>query len=303
MRITQSMLSQSTLANLNLNLTAVSRLQQQLSSGKAINQPSDSPTGTNSAMQLRGALASNQQYDRNMTDGKTWLDTTDSTLQSMVSQVQRVRDLTVQAMNSGAMSSSNEADMAAEVDQLRSSLLSVANTQLEGRPIFGGATSGKNAYDAGTGAYLGRGGTAAEPAIPNTRRMSSDATVRVDITGAEAFGDQTQGPDLFQTVGAISGDMKTGNTSDLSNQLSALDTAVTRLTNAQADVGARSKRLDDAQTVNASLKLSLTSQLSGVEDADMPSTITALQLQENGYQAALAVSSRSLQQSLVNFLQ
>jgi flagellar hook-associated protein 3 FlgL len=54
--------------------------------------------------------------------------------------------------------------------------------------------------------------------------------------------------------------------------------------------------------VNSSLNTALTSQLSNVEDADMPSTITALQLQQNGYQAALAVASRSLQTSLVDFL-
>jgi flagellar hook-associated protein 3 FlgL len=301
MRITQSMLSQNTLANLNLNLSAVSKLQQQLSSGKAINLPSDSPTGTNSAMQLRGALAANAQYDRNMTDGATWLGSTSSTLNTMISQVQRVRDLTVQAMNTGAMSGGDETDSAAEVDQLRKSLLGLANSQVNGRPLFGGPNSGTQAYDPVSGAYLGRGGTATEPAIPNTRRISAGAAVRVDITGAEAFGDPTQGDDLFAVVNKISADM-TGNTSDLGNQLSALDTALSRLTNAAADVGARTKRITDAQAVNSSITTALTSQLSGVEDADMPSTITQLQLQENGYQAALAVASQSLQRSLVDFL-
>lgn len=301
MRITQGMLSQNALAGLNYNLSAISKLQNQLSTGKAITQPSDSPTGTNSAMQLRQALAANSQYSRNMTDGKTWLDTTDSTLSSMVSQVQRVRDLTVQAMNTGAMSGGDESDMAAEVDQLRQSLLGLANTKLEGRPIFGGSTSGSVAYDS-AGNYVGRGGTSLEAAIPNNRRISDAAQVRVDITGAEAFGDTTTGgPDLFSVIGAISTDMKS-NTGDLGNQLTALDNALGQMTSKLADVGARSKRLLDAQSVNSTLNISLTAQLSSVQDVDMPKTITALQLQQTGYQAALSVAGQALPPSLVDFL-
>lgn len=301
MRITQRTLSQNSLAGLNYNLSAISKLQNQLSTGKAINQPSDSPTGTNSAMQLRQALAANNQYSRNMADGKTWLDTTDSTLSSMISQAQRVRDLTVQAMNTGAMSADDQSDMAVQVDQLRSSLLGLANTKLEGRPIFGGATSGGAAYDA-AGGYIGRGGTSLEQATPNNRRISDAAQVRVDVTGAEAFGDTTTGaPDLFSVISSISTDMKS-NTGDLGNQLAALDSVLGRMTSVLADVGARSKRLIDAQSVNSTLNIALTGQLSSVEDVDMPKTITALQLQQTGYQAALSVAGQALQPSLVDFL-
>jgi flagellar hook-associated protein 3 FlgL len=48
--------------------------------------------------------------------------------------------------------------------------------------------------------------------------------------------------------------------------------------------------------------LSLTGQLSEVEDIDLPKTITELQLQQTAYQAALAATARVVQPSLVDFL-
>jgi flagellar hook-associated protein 3 FlgL len=296
MRITQRMMSQHTLAGVNRNLTSISKLQDQLTSGKAINQPSDSPSGTNDAMQIRSALAANGQYDRNMTDGKSWLSAADTTLQSMVNQVQSVRDLTVQAMN-GTLSDGDRQAIAAQVDQLRQGLLDEANTQV---PLFGGATSGTAAYDA-QGNYVGRGGTAADPATGNNRRISAAATVRVDVTGPEAFGDPTQGDDLFAVLGKISA-AASSNPSALGTQLGALDSTLDGLTNALAGIGASLNRVQEAQSVNSDQKITLTAQLSSVEDVDMPQAITSLSLQQTAYQAALSVASKSLQTSLVDYL-
>jgi len=299
MRITQRMMTQNSLAGVNRNLTAVSSLQDQLSTGKAINKPADSPTGTNSAMQLRGALALNGQYDRNMTDGRTWLSTADTTLTSMINQVQAVRTLAVQAAND-TLSDTDRQALAAQVDQLRLGLLGMANTQLQGRSLFGGATAGTSAY-APDGTYVGRGGTATDPVVPNNRRISDAATVRVDVTGAEAFGDQTQGDDLFAVIDKISS-AATSDPSALGTQLDALDTALGRITSALAGVGARLNRVEDAQSVNTDQKLTLTGQLSSVEDVDMAQAISALTLHQTSYQAALAVASKSLQTSLVDYL-
>lgn len=300
MRITQRAVVLTSLQGLNRNLSAVGKLQEQLTSGRAISKPADSPPGTNSAMQTRSALAATRQYNRNITDGQAWLAMGDSTLQSMLSQTRRVRDLTVQAMSTGSTSDSAHQAIAAEVDQLRTSLLGLANTQVQGRPLFGGSTWGPAAYGP-DGSYTGRGGTGAEPAVGNLRRIAESATVRVDITGAEAFGDQGAGDDLFAVVANIGTAVRT-SPGTLGTQLAALDDALDRMTNALSDVGARAKRLDNAQQVNSDLGLSLTTQLAAVEDIDMPKTIMNLQMQQNGYQAALQATTKAIQPTLMDFL-
>jgi flagellar hook-associated protein 3 FlgL len=50
------------------------------------------------------------------------------------------------------------------------------------------------------------------------------------------------------------------------------------------------------------MQLSLQTRLSQTEDIDMPKTIMELQMQQVGYQAALAATAQALQPTLVDFL-
>src|SRR5919206_4882316 len=104
MRITQKAVALTSLQGLNRNLDTLGKLQQQLTSGRLISAPSDSPTGTNRAMQTRMDQAATAQQQRNIGDAKSWLDQSDSTLREMLDTTRRVRDLTVQGMNTGATS-------------------------------------------------------------------------------------------------------------------------------------------------------------------------------------------------------
>ena len=54
--------------------------------------------------------------------------------------------------------------------------------------------------------------------------------------------------------------------------------------------------------VNANTVIDLTTQVSTVEDIDLPKTITELTLQQTAYQAALAATAKVVQPSLVDFL-
>jgi flagellar hook-associated protein 3 FlgL len=300
MRITQRAVALTSLQGLYTNLGAVNKLQQQLTSGKSISVPSDDPTGTNTALAVRQAIAGNTQQARNISDGQSFLNQTDSTLQNIVALVQQVRTLTVQASNSGSMSGTAEQDIATQVAGLRQDLLAQANTAVQGRPIFAGPTNGSQAYDPKTGAYQGVGdGT--DQRLWLTRRVADAQSIRVDITGPEAFGDPTSGKDLFSVVQNIATHATT-NTSALGGDLADLDAVMARLSNAQADIGTRSAAMNTAAQVNASQQLTLQTQQSQVENIDMAKTIMNLQTQQVGYQAALAATAQALQPTLVQFL-
>src|SRR3954454_24133864 len=194
MRITQRAVTLTSLQGLNGNLAALAKMQQQLTSGKTISQPSDDPTGTNTSMITRLGIEGVTQHARNISDGQTFLDATDSALQNVLDQVRKVRDLTVQALNQGAQSPASQQAIATEVTGIRESLLGQANQVVQGRPLFGGVTNGSKAYDA-TGAYVGVGGANGIAVKPLERRISDVETIRVDLTGPEAFGDPAGGKD------------------------------------------------------------------------------------------------------------
>jgi flagellar hook-associated protein 3 FlgL len=299
MRVTQRAIVQTSLKGLNSNLLAVSKLQQQLTAGKTISRPSDSPTGTNTSLITRKAIAGNDQYGRNISDGQTFLDATDAAIQDMLSQVRRVRDLTVQALNGGAQSASSQEAIATEVAGVRESMLGQANQVVQGRPLFGGVTAGSKAYDA-SGAYVGVGGTGGIAVQPLTRRVSEVETIRVDLTGPEAFGDPASGKDLFSVVNSIVANVS--DTTALSADLKDLDGVINGLLAAAADVGTRSSRMQTAATVNSGAALNLKTQLSDTEDVDLPKTIMELQMQQNGYQAALQATAQVIQPTLLDFL-
>jgi flagellar hook-associated protein 3 FlgL len=293
MRITQRAVALTSLTGLNRNLDAVGRLQQQLTSGRLLNAPSDSPTGTNQAMQTRGEQAANAQQARNISDAKTWLDSADSTMQGMLDMVRKVRDLTVQGASTGSASTSSREAIATEVASLREALIGLANRNVQGRPLFGGVTSGTVAYTT-AGTWAGQGGT------PVTRRVSDVEVIRVDINGPEAFGNPA-GKDLFAVVADVAHDV-VSDPDALSGHLQALDGVMNTMLSALADLGARAKRIEGAEQLNSDRTLTLASRLAETENIDLPRTIMELEMRKVGYEAALAATAKALQPTLVDFL-
>ncbi len=290
-RITQQMVSSRALTGIQSSQARLARLQDQMSSGKVITKASDDPAGAMSSLAMRSELSRLAQYDRNSGDGKTWLGTIDGTLQSMLTGVNRARDIVVQGSSTGAMSVTDRQALATEINGLRQSLLGDANTSLLGRPVFGGTTSGTAAYDA-TGAYVGDSNVV-------TRTVGQGQKVRVDLTGPEAFA--AGGTDLFALLGKISGDLVT-NPAGLAADLTTLDAVSQKMRTGLADVGARFNRLDSLSSAAANRTVDVSQSLSSVEDADTARTILDLNVAQAAYQATLQSTAKVIQPSLLDYL-
>jgi flagellar hook-associated protein 3 FlgL len=302
MRITQKAMVNSSLTGLNNNLTALVKVQNQLATGRVLNRPSDSPIDTNKSMQIRSDLARVTQQERNISDATSRLDQTDTALQDLQDLLKRVKTLTVQGLNTGALDATSSGALATELNALRADMLGVANTAINGRPIFGGVTSGPVAYQAdGTYAGLGQGEGSTED-HPVLRRISDNEVLRIDVTGPEVFG--PDGANLFDLVQGIADKLNTlpVDVEALSADLAAVDAAQDRISTAQATVGARSSRVTKAEELNTARDLTLSAQLASIEDVDIAKATMELSAQQLGYQAALAVTAKVLQPTLMDFL-
>jgi flagellar hook-associated protein 3 FlgL len=292
MRVTQQSISRSSLANVQASLNRSAKLQEQMTSGRVINRPSDSPTGTVTSLSLRSQISAQEQYAANAQDGSAWLDTQDTALQSVNATLGRVRDLTVQASNSGALDANARQAIAAEITALRDNLTGLANTTYLNRPIFGGTTAGGRAFDPTSYDYVGDSGTV-------TRRVDDRTRVSVGADGSAVFGSGSSS--VFALLDQLASDV-VNNPSALSTDLSALDGRMGTVMNALTDVGARTNQLEQARTAATDKALGLRSTLSGVEDIDLPSVIIDMQLQESTYQAALSATAKAIQPTLMDFL-
>lgn len=290
-RITQRSLTQTSLAGLQANLARFQATQARLSSGRAIQRPSDSPTGTMAALRLRSDVARYSQLDRNADDGLARLGTTDNALQDGLSVLRRARDAVLTGANAATSGTAREA-LAQQVAGLREELLAVANTRYLQEPVFAGTAGTAAAYDA-SGTYQGDSGAV-------NRTIAPGVKVAVNVTGTDAFG--PPGDDVFAVLDDIVEDLR-NNPSDLSTtDLDRLDAGYLRLQNALASVGSRYHQIEIMQERNRANQLETETQLSEVEGVDLPATIVELQLQEVAYQAALGATAKLLQPTLMDFL-
>ena len=295
-RVTQNMTSRHALAGVQAGLGRLAGVQEQLSTGRILNRPSDDPNGTTSAMRLRSSLADQRQYARNAADGLGWLNQVDSTLGSMTDQVRRARELALQGANAGSMGPQAREALATEVDQIRAGLIAGANTTYVGRPIFGGVTLGTRAYEETTPPTVTFVGVAGEV----TRTVADGTRLRVDVTGPEVFEDATGS--VFDHLDRLSTALRSGNTADISTAVDDLGRDGDRMTDVRASVGTRAARIERAKVAADDAELSLASTLSEVENTDLPKAVMELKMQEVAYQAALAATARVTQPSLLDFL-
>ncbi len=135
------------MTRLRPGLTRLSTVQEQLSTGKRLNRPSDSPTDTSSAMRLRSSLKAAEQYARNAEDGIGRLGLVDSTLTGVYDGGQSGALARHPGCERHEPEATSREALATEVDQIRADLLGDANTTYLSRPVFGGVTAGSQAYD------------------------------------------------------------------------------------------------------------------------------------------------------------
>jgi flagellar hook-associated protein 3 FlgL len=288
MRVTNSMLVGTLLRNLNNNMEKMTRSQEQLSSGKRINRPSDDPVGLVDSLRLRTSLTELEQYKSNAEDARSILETTDNTLNEAGSIIQRIRELTVQGATATMPQIALDA-VAKEVSQLKEQLVQVGNTTIGGRYIFSGTETLTKAFDA-LGVFQG-----------NTNSINYEVgigiTIPVNVDGSQAFGN------LFTVLDDLINDLNTGNISNISNtRLGEIDTAMDQQLQVRADIGAKTNRIEFAVNRMESQNVNLTGLLSKTEDVDMAELITRFKMQENVYNASLSAGARIVQPTLMDFL-
>jgi flagellar hook-associated protein 3 FlgL len=137
MRVTQFMLSNNMLRNLSNSFERLGKLQDQLSTGKKINRPSDDPVVAMKGIFYRTQVEEIKQYKRNLSEVFNWQENADEALDKATNVMQRIRELAVQASND-TYEATQRKSIAQEIRQLREHLVSIANTKLGEKFIFNG---------------------------------------------------------------------------------------------------------------------------------------------------------------------
>jgi flagellar hook-associated protein 3 FlgL len=141
------------LTGLQQNLQAELTDTQEISTGYKINQPSDGPAALVQIVGYQTQMSDMTEYQKAMTAAKVPLQSLDSSLSNLNNTLTRANELAVSGVDA-TMNGSDLQDIAAEVQQLSTSAVSIANTNISGQYIFGGDNSNVNPIDPGTGELI-----------------------------------------------------------------------------------------------------------------------------------------------------
>lgn len=138
MRITNNMMIRNSSININGNKINVNDLNNQMSSQKKIQRPSENPVIAIRALRLRSTLSEiDQYYENNIPDAESWLEITDTALKNMVSIVTDIRTQCTYGSND-PLTADDRKTILTSLEKLRDQVYSEGNADYAGRTVFTG---------------------------------------------------------------------------------------------------------------------------------------------------------------------
>ncbi len=311
MRISNSMLNDNYLSNLNTNLEKMLKQQTQIATGKRITKLSDDPIGAINIMNANVKLERLEQYEKNVTSAQTWVERTENAILELNTVITSAYESAVSSANDYLTGPDKEAT-AALIGQLRDHALSIANSQSGDKYLFGGFNTINQPFklDGATGALLYNGidmSNASDPALIAEGsqviqyEVAFNVKLDISISGTEVMG--TGEDNIYKILDdfydALQND---ASVDDLGGYIDKLKDAQGNLLNIENKIGGLTNRLELIMTRHEEDHLNYTSSKSILEDVDQAEAIMKFKMTENIYQASLQISSKILQLTLVDFL-
>lgn len=123
--------------NLNRTMLRLDKKQMQGYTGKRIHKASDDPIATSRVLKVKADISQLRQYDKNVDDAISWLETTELAVKNTNEALHRIRELTVQAAN-GVLTEEETQKVNEEIKQLKAQIISLGNTTYGSSYIFTG---------------------------------------------------------------------------------------------------------------------------------------------------------------------
>ena len=184
MRVTNQIQQSNSLQNIFRITEDLFQANQRIATGRRINKASDDPLGIQDTLSLRSSIAQIQQFGRNIDNNRLFLNTADSTLDSVGLGITRALEL-AQGSSGGTSSAETRAMTALEVQAILDQTIQDANTQLKGNYIFGGTELRNAPYQANAS---GLGAVYSGNSDFLQVEVGSNLTIPVTRPGPDVFG-------------------------------------------------------------------------------------------------------------------
>lgn len=293
MRVTQNTTANLVTNNLQTIRKRTEDLQQQASTGYKVSTASDDPVTAQQILHMKSLMTAGDQYARNISNGIAWLTMSEGAMSELGNVITRAKELAV-AMSSETNNANSRAAAVNEFKELKAQIITLGNTQLNGRYIFGGFKNDTPPFDA-SGNFNGT-----DDAI--MVEVDRGSSVQMNYSGGQLIRGTGGGTDIISSLDNIINALGADNTSGVQAELSTLDNALGQVLATRTDLGARMSHFNAANNIVNDMKLSLTKITSDKQDVDLMQVISDLSKQQTAYQAAVAASAKVSQVSLLDYL-
>ena len=306
MRVPNLMNNAQTMLDLQRVKQQYSTTIQQLTTGKSIVNLGDDPTTSTQIMNYQSSIDLNSQFITQADRANSQLQSTSTVVTSIASDINRVLDLT-QAGLASTTTGTGRAAEAAEVDSLRTALISLGNTQSQGKYIFAGTHTTTIPFVDNVPAapplpqsvtYQGNSGT-------TSLNLGVGTSVTTNLPGDSLFfgpGGQGSATDLLAQVTAVRDALTSNDTVALQSAYDNLKAVSTRIGVVTTDLGGRENGISAIQNGLSDFNANLDTQKTNLESVDYPTAITNLNQQSLAQQASLSAMSKSNQRTLFDYL-
>lgn len=283
-------------------LAAIQQTQQQLntdlqqvSSGQSVSQPSDNPAAAALLVQNADQTSEADQFLRSIGSVQGEMQNTDSTLNSVVTALQRAISLGVEGAN-GTLNSTDRAALATEVQGIQSQMLSLANLSYQGKFVFAGTASQTAPYvlDSTSSSGVRYVGNSAA----NTITVGNHFTLQTNLPGSQMFS--SPGSDVFQAIQDLITNLQSGtNVGDAVNEVT---NAYNHINRQRVFYGNAINQLNSQQTYLNTETTQLAQQQDSLGGANLASVLSNLNQAQTSLQATLAATARTGQTNLFDYL-
>jgi flagellar hook-associated protein 3 FlgL len=284
MRVTNGMILENVLATQSRASEQLYNLTTQATTGLKINAPSDDPAAYASVVSSTQQIAVLQARSTAISAATANLNLADGALSSASDALVQAKQLALVASD-GSQSASDRAAAATQVNQIIQTMIGLGNTQGSNGYIFAGTNTNTPPFDA-AGNFSGNGTT-------THVEVATGVLAASNASGAMAFT-AAGGSNVIGDLQALSAALSSNNVAQIQGSLTTLDADNSQVVTARANVGVSTDLLSSSSSLIATALTADKTAQANIEDADVPTTTSALSLAQTNYESALSANRQVL---------
>ena len=261
--------------------------------GRRLLKPSDDPVDVQRAILVRASKADLDLARKKASAVGDELLVMEQSLGSMQTALSRLREIAVQ-MSNDIMTPAARLSASLEVNDIKDTMIRLGNAHFADKHLFGGQQIAVDPFDA-AGLYLGDANSV-------DVNVGDGLTVASTLSGADILRGASGGPDVLAEIDNMATALGTNFVAGVNASIDAMDLSIGHVGDYRSQVGSRMRVTEQFDNHLADVQVTMTQDLSNLEDADILAAFSELSRTQQTYDSAMQVSVASRTQNIFQLI-